>query len=178
MMTTMLSTDKTSTQYIVSALVENKAGVLFRVTSLIRRRGFNIDSITVGALEDGKLARMTIVITGDEKIIEQVVKQLHKLIEVIKLSRLNPKESVMRELALIKIHTPQTKDKSDIMNYCAIFRGHVIDVSADSLIVEITGDPEKIDAFINLMKSYGIKEIARTGLSALARGLKSMRIEG
>ncbi|MFQ5762066.1 MAG: acetolactate synthase small subunit [Candidatus Bathyarchaeia archaeon] len=175
----MLTTSTTQyTQYIVAAIVENKPGVLFRVTSLIRRRGYNIDSISVGPLEGGELARMTIVINGDEKILEQVVKQLYKLVEVIKLSRLDPDDSVMRELALIKVHASESKARSDVMNLCSIFRGHVIDVASDSMIMEVTGDPDKIDAFISLMKGYGIKEIARTGLSALARGSKSVRIEG
>ncbi len=164
-------------QYIVAMLVEDHPGVLFRVTSLIRRRGFNIDSISVGPVEQGKLARMTIVINGDERITEQVVKQLHKLVEVIKITRLDPKTSVLREMALVKIHAADSKAKSDIIQYSRIFRGRVIDVSPDSLIIEVTGEPSKIDAFINLAKGYGIKEIARTGLSALARGSKSMKTE-
>jgi len=165
-------------KYIVAALVEDKPGVLFRVTNLIRRRGFNIDSISVGPVEQGVLSRMTIVINGDDKIIEQVVKQLHKLVEVIKITRLNPAESVLRELGLIKLHASDSKARSDLMNFAEIFRARIVDLSSDSVIVEITGDPEKIDAFLKLVKPYGIKEIARTGISALARGPKSIRIEG
>ena len=165
-------------QYIVSLVVENNPGVLFRVTGLIRRRGFNIDSISVGPIDASKLARMTIVIKGDEAILEQVVKQLHKLVEVIKINRLEVKDSVLRELALVKIHANESRTRSDVMHYSRIFRARVIDVAQDSMMLEITGDPEKIDAFINLVRGYGIKEIARTGLSALGRGTKSLKIEG
>ncbi|MEM3737335.1 MAG: acetolactate synthase small subunit [Candidatus Bathyarchaeia archaeon] len=162
-------------KYIVAALVEDRPGVLFKVTNLIRRRGFNIDSISVGPVDQHSISRMTIVINGDEKIIEQVVKQLRKLLEVVKIVRLNPAESVLRELALVKVHASESKARSDVMDFAEIFRARIVDASSDSLIVEITGDPEKIDAFLNLVKPYGIKEIARTGLSALARGSKSIK---
>ena len=166
-----------SIKYIVAALVEDKPGVLFRVTNLIRRRGFNIDSISVGPVEQGSLSRMTIVINGDEKIIEQVVKQLHKVVEVVKIARLDPAESVLRELGLIKVHASEGKARSDIMDFAEIFRARIVDVASDSIIVEITGNPEKIDAFLRLVKPYGVKEIARTGLAALSRGPKSIKIE-
>ncbi|MFH1328644.1 MAG: acetolactate synthase small subunit [Candidatus Bathyarchaeota archaeon] len=164
-------------QYIVAAIVENRPGVLFRVTNLIRRRNFNIDSISVGALGKGKLARMTIVARGDERVFEQVIKQLRKLVEIVKLKRLELDESVLRELALVKIHAGDSKARSDIIHFSQIFRGRIIDVFSESMIVEVTGDPSKIDAFLNLVKGYGIKEVARTGLSALARGTDSMRTE-
>jgi acetolactate synthase-1/3 small subunit len=116
--------------------------------------------------------RITITVIGDEYTIEQIIKQLNKLINVIKVSILEPKNSVQRELALIKVHTADSKTKSDVIQYTNIFRGNIIDVSQDSLIVEVTGDSEKINAFIDLCRSFGIKEMARTGAAALSRGGK------
>jgi len=159
-------------RHILAAMVEHKPGVLFKVVNMFRRRGFNIDSISVGVLDDGKTARMTIVVKGDEKVFEQVVKQLHKIIEVVKVSSLDFGSSVVRELALIKVHTPDSKAKSDLIQLVDVFRGRIVDVSLDSMIVEITGDPDKVEAFVNLAKTHGIKELARTGLTALARGAR------
>jgi acetolactate synthase-1/3 small subunit len=156
--------------HIISAIVEHKPGVLFRISSMFRRRGFNIQSISVGPTENKGFAMITITVNGDERIVEQVVKQLRKLIEVAKVSTLNPKNTVIRELALVKVTTAEYKAKADIINYVKIFKGHVVDVSRKSLIIEVTGDKDKIDAFINVMKPYGIKEIARTGVTALSRG--------
>ncbi len=164
--------------HIVALVVENKPGVLFRVTNMIRRRGFNIESLSVGAINGGKLARMTIVIKGDERTVEHVTKNLHKLVETVKVSPLDSKRSVLRELALVKVHVDDSKTRSDLVHYTRIFRGRVIDVSAESMVVEITGDPEKVDAFLNLIKGYGIKEMARTGITALVRGSKSLHIRG
>jgi len=163
--------------YMISALVEHKPGVLYSVSNMFRRRGFNIESISVGEAEQPELARMTITIKGDEAIVEQVVKQLRKLISVIKVSILDPKETVARELALVKVSTPDAKTRTDVINYTEIFKGHIVDVAHESLVVEITGDTDKIDAFIELMKPFGIKEIARTGVAALPRGMKSTRME-
>jgi len=157
-------------EYIVSAIVEHRPGVLFRVSNLFRRRGFNIQSISVGPTEKKELARITITVGGDEKLVEQIVKQLRKLVEVVKVSILNPKNTVVRELALVKVIAPDYRAKTDIINYAEIFKGRVVDVSHKSLTVEVTGDPDKIDAFINIVKPYGIKEIARTGITALPRG--------
>jgi acetolactate synthase-1/3 small subunit len=157
-------------EYIVSAIVEHRPGVLFRVSNLFRRRGFNIQSISVGPTEKKELARITITVGGDEKLVEQIVKQLRKLVEVVKVSILNPKNTVVRELALVKVTAPDYKAKTDIVNYAEIFKGRVVDVSRKSLTVEVTGDPDKIDAFINIVKPYGIKEVARTGITALPRG--------
>lgn len=165
-------------EYIVSAIVEHKPGVLFRISNMFRRRGFNIQSISVGPTEKRELARITITVNGDEKLVEQIVKQLRKLIEVIKVSILDPKSTVIRELALIKVAAPDYKAKTDIINYAEIFKGRVVDVSRKSMTVEVTGDPDKIDAFINILKPYGIKEIARTGITALPRGGISNKIEG
>ena len=137
---------------------------------MFRRRGFNIDSISVGPIEPRDLARMTITINGDERMVEQIVKQLGKLIDVVKITVLEPNHAVLRELALIKISINDEKARSDIMSYATIFRCRIIDVSYSTITIEITGDPNKIDAFINLISTYGIKEIARTGITALPRG--------
>ena len=163
--------------HIIAAIVEHKPGVLYRVSNMFRRRNFNIESISVGPIEPGNLARMTITVNGDEKTIEQVIKQMAKLIDVIKVSRLDPANTVTREMALIKVHSANTRTRSDIINYANIFRARVIDVSQESLMMEITGDSEKIDAFIDLMKPFGVKELSRTGITALSRGMKSVRIE-
>jgi acetolactate synthase-1/3 small subunit len=160
---------------VVSALVENKPGVLHSVSNLFRRRNFNIESITVGATEEIQIARMTITVTGDEKILEQVVKQLDKLVFVFKVAELSPYAIVTRELALIKIRVPSIKERPDIISCVQIFRGRVVDVSPESLMVEITGTPDKIDAFVNLMSTFGIIEIARTGITALSRGPKPIK---
>ena len=167
-----MSTQKT---HIVATLVENKPGVLYEVANMFRRRAFNIDSISVGLVETSDLARMTIMVKGDDRTVEQIVKQLNKIITVIKVSILDAPNTVIRELALIKIHTADIQARSDLIQYANIFRGHIIDVASDSLIVEITGDSEKIDAFIDLSRSFGIKEIARTGITALTRGEKAIR---
>ena len=120
---------------------------------------------------------MTITVNGDEKTIDQVVKQVAKQIDVLKVSELEQGDFVMRELALIKVKVPSSKERSDIINCVDVFRGRIIDVSTDSLTVEITGTPDKIDAFLNLMKTYGVIELARTGITALARGAKSIKID-
>jgi acetolactate synthase I/III small subunit len=162
---------------VISVLVENKPGVLHGVANLFRRRNFNIESITVGPSENIDIARMTITVKGDEKTLEQVVKQLAKLIDVLKVEELEPGHFVVRELALIKVNAPSPKERSDIINCVEVFRGRIIDVATDSLTVEITGTPDKLDAFLNLMKTTGVIELARTGITALARGAKTLRID-
>jgi acetolactate synthase-1/3 small subunit len=162
---------------VVAALVENKPGVLHSVSNMFRRRGFNIESITVGRTEQEDLSRMTITVQGDEKTLEQVIKQMNKLIDVVKVSQLEPENIVTRELALIKVNVPDNKSRSDVINCVDVFRGRVVDVSPEALTIEITGTPDKIDAFLNLMRTYGIMELARTGITALARGVRSIRIE-
>jgi acetolactate synthase-1/3 small subunit len=162
---------------VIAALVENKPGVLHSIANMFRRRGFNIESITVGRTEQEDLSRITITVNGDEKTLEQVVKQMNKLIDVVKVARLEPENIVTRELALIKVNVPDTKNRSDVINCVEVFRGRVVDVSPETLTIEITGTPDKIDAFLNLMKTYGIMELARTGITALSRGVKSIRIE-
>ena len=169
--------EKNGKTKVIAALVENKPGVLHSVANMFRRRGFNIESITVGHTEQKGLTRMTITVNGDEKTLEQIIKQMNKLIDVVKVSELEPENIVTRELALIKVNVPDTKTRSDIINCVEVFRGRVVDVSSETLTIEITGTPDKIDAFLNLMKTYGIMELARTGITALSRGVKSIRIE-
>ncbi len=154
----------------IAVLVENRPGVLARVSSLFRRRGFNIESLSVGTTERNDISRMTIVVDEDERTVEQVVKQLNKLIEVIKVSDVTD-NSVHRELALVKVNAPPDK-RGEIVEIANIFRARIVDVARDSFIVEITGDEEKINAFIDLMRQYGIKEVARTGVVSMARGSK------
>jgi len=156
----------------IAVLVENKPGVLARVSSLFRRRGFNIESLAVGTTERPDVSRMTIVVRGDDRTLEQVMKQLNKLIEVIKVSDLS-ENSVERELALIKVHAPPAK-RSEIIEIANIFRARIVDVSRDSFIIEITGDEDKINAFVDLMRQFGIKEMARTGKISMARGSKTV----
>jgi acetolactate synthase I/III small subunit len=162
---------------VVSAIVENKPGVLHSVANLFRRRNFNIESITVGATEQKDLARITITVNADEKTLNQVVKQLDKLVDVVGVAELDPNSIVTRELALVKINVPSIKERPDIISCVQVFRGRIVDVSPESLIVEITGTPDKIDAFLNLMKTFGIIELARTGITALSRGVRGVKID-
>lgn len=163
--------------HMVSALVENKPGVLHSITNLIHRRGFNIETISAGESEQEGLVRICISMRGDERTLEQIVKQLGKLVNMVSVDILDSARTVLRELALVKVETPDTRIRSDVINYTEIFKGHVVDVAHESLVIEITGDAEKVDAFIGLMRSLGIKEIARTGLIALPRGTRSISLE-
>ena len=156
--------------HVISTLVENKPGVLQKVAGLFTRRGFNIDIITVGESEVENLARMVIVVNGDRKTLEQVIKQLSKLVDVIKIKDIT-QNAVQRELCLIKVNIPNEKARSEIMQYTDIFRAKIVDVCEDSLIIEITGNMEKINAFLRLLKGFGIKKISRTGLTAMSRGM-------
>ncbi len=157
------------TKHTLVALVEDKPGVLNRVASLIRRRGFNIESIAVGHSELPGLSRMTIVVDGATTAVEQVRKQLEKVIEVVKLADITEGRIIARELALIKVHATSAT-RSEIIQIVDIFRANIVDVSADSLVVEVTGDEEKIDSLYSLLRKFGIKELARTGRIALVRG--------
>ncbi|HHY03661.1 MAG TPA: acetolactate synthase small subunit [Thermoanaerobacterales bacterium] len=160
----------------LSVLVENHPGVLSRVAGLFSRRGFNIDSLAVGTTEIPDISRMTIVVEGDEYIVEQVKKQLNKLVDVIKISKINPEESVSRELVLIKVDTsPETR--SEIIHIAEIFRANIVDVSRKSMIIELTGDKNKVAAFEELLKPFGIKELVRTGIIAVNRGTNTIKIE-
>lgn len=156
--------------HIFTALVEHQPGVLQRVASMFARRRFNIESITVGPTEQSDIARMTILTRGDDKILEQIEKQMNKLVDVIKVTDHSLDECVCRELCIVKVNTPKESQKSQVMQYADVFRGRIVDVSPDTISVEITGDSNKIDAFIDLVKGMGIKVVARTGITAMPRG--------
>ncbi|NLL19971.1 MAG: acetolactate synthase small subunit [Clostridia bacterium] len=158
-------------KHTLSVLVENKPGVLSRIAALFARRGYNIDSLAVGRTEDPAVSRMTIVVEGDERVIEQVTKQLHKLIDVIKLSDMTNEEYVDRELILIKVHADPTS-RAEIMQIVDIFRARIVDIGRNSLIIECTGDGGKINAIENALRPFGVRELVRTGKIALARGQK------
>jgi len=159
------------TQHTLSVLVENKPGVLTRVTSLFARRGFNIDSLAVGVTEDPTLSRITIVVGGEDTPIEQVTKQLHKLINVIKIQDLGESDMVDRELVLYKINAPAER-RHEIIEIANVFRTKIVDVGKNTLTIEATGASDKLDAMEDLLRAYGIKELARTGKIALSRGMR------
>ena len=154
---------------IITALVEDKPGVLNRVSSMFRRRGFNIYSLAVGRSELPELSRMTFVVDGNDAIVEQVTKHLNKLIDLIKVSDISDEKVVNRELALIRVNA-STSNRSEIIQIVDIFRAKIIDVGSDSLIIEVTGDESKIDSLQKLLSNFGITEIMRTGTIAMTRG--------
>ncbi|WP_209701054.1 acetolactate synthase small subunit [Clostridium algifaecis] len=158
-------------KYVLSVLVENHFGVLSKVAGLFSRRGYNIHSLTVGITEDPEISRMTIVSIGDDYMFEQINKQLNKLIEVIKVIDLTNCQAVYRELSLIKV-CASPNNKLLIMQIANTFRANIVDMDEKSMIIEITGNEDKVSSFIELMRSYGINEIVRTGITALNRGNK------
>jgi acetolactate synthase-1/3 small subunit len=160
----------TTTKHILVALVEDKPGVLNRMASLFRRRGFNIESIAVGQSETPRLSRMTFVVNGAASMVEQVRKQLDKVVEVVKVSDITGDKVVARELAMIKVKANST-NRSEIMQIVDIFRANIVDVAPDSVIIEVTGDEDKITSLFELVRGFGIKEISRTGLIAMTRGI-------
>lgn len=159
----------TGMKHTLVALVENKPGVLNRVASLFRRRAFNIESIAVGHSEQPGLSRMTVVVNGDSARIEQVRKQLDKLINVVRVSDITAEDIVTRELALIKVKTT-TATRSEVIQIVDIFRANIVDVAPDSLTVEVTGDEDKLESLLELLRGFGVTEINRTGRIALTRG--------
>ncbi len=160
-------------KHTLAVLVENKSGVLSRVASLFSRRGYNIDSLAVGITEDPEISRMTIVVHGDDHVLEQVTKQLNKLIDVIKVSDIGADDSVERELALIKV-SADVDTRAEIIQIADIFRARIVDVAPKSMTVEVTGDEGKINAIEKLLRQFGIKEMVRTGKIALVRGPKKV----
>ncbi len=158
-----------TTKHTLVALVEDKPGVLNRMANLFRRRGFNIESIAVGHSEVPHLSRMTIVVDGTTTSVEQVRKQLDKVVDVIKVSDITSDDIIARELALVKVRATST-NRSEIMQIVDIFRANIVDVASDSVTVEVTGDEEKVDSLLNLLRGFGIKEISRTGRIAMTRG--------
>lgn len=158
---------------VFQLLVDNTSGVLSRISGLFSRRGYNIDSITAGLTADPRFTRITIVASGDDDILDQIEKQVAKLVDVRDIKELRPENSVYRELALIKVRTDSSR-RQGVIAVADIFRAKIIDVGPDSLIIELTGDQDKIDAFISLLEGYEILELARTGIAGLGRGTENV----
>jgi acetolactate synthase-1/3 small subunit len=159
-------------RHVLSALVQNQPGVLAHVSGMLASRGFNIDSLAVGETEDAHLSRMTFVVTGDDRVLEQVRKQLEKLITIVKVLDISSEDFVERDLMLIKINAPAER-RGEMLQIVEMFRARVVDIGLTDLMVEISGREQKIEAFIELMRPYGILELARTGRIALVRGGKT-----
>lgn len=164
--------------HTLSILVENKAGVLSRVTGLFSRRGFNIESLAVGPCEIQGMSRITIVVFADDNKIEQIMKQLNKLIDVIKVSDLTGNPRVERELALIKVTAEVGNSRAEIMQIAEIFRAQIVDVSPKSLVLQVIGNTQKIEAMVTLLRQYGVKEFVRTGTVGILRGSKTVSEPG
>ena len=159
---------------VLSLLVEHDAGVTSRISGLFSRRGFNIDSLSAGVTADPRYERVTVVASGDEQDLEQIEKQLRKLEDVLDIKKLLPGQSVTRELILVKIRAKDT-ERQAVMNVTDIFRGKIIDVTNDSMVIELTGQQEKLDAFLQLLDGYEILELARTGITGLTRGSSDVK---
>lgn len=167
--------DNNTSKHILSVLVENHAGVLSKVAGLFSRRGFNIHSLTVGTTEDKNISRMTIIVDGDKHLIEQITKQLNKLVDVIKIKQLNVEDTVSRELILIKV-SATSETRNEIIQIVDIFRAKIVDISEKTLTIEMTGKEDKISALTDMLKSFGILELARTGSVSLERGNQMLRL--
>ena len=161
-------------RHTIAVLVKDHPGVLARVAGLFTRRGFNIESLAVGHTEENNISRMTIIVEGDERALEQITKQLNKLIDVIRVRDIFPSNSVERELALIKVNTNSLANRSEIIQMVDIFRAKIIDVNSQMMTIETTGTEDKVNALIELLKPFGLKEVVRTGKIALFRGSKSV----
>ena len=157
-------------RHTITALVEDQPGVLNRISSMFRRRGYNISSLAVGQSETDGLSRMTFVVEGDPETVEMVAKNLHKLVEVIKVVNISSDNTVSRELALVRVNADLTT-RSEIMQIVDIFRAKIVDVSQGTLIVEVTGDENKVDSLVDLLRTFGIHEVMRTGTIAMSRGV-------
>lgn len=162
-------------KFVIGVLVSNHFGVLTRVSGLFARRGFNIDSLTVGETETPAISRMTIAVTGDEYVQEQIIKQLEKLHDVKKIAVMEQEETVIRELVLLKVKSDEV-NRAAIIEAANVYRAKVIDLAPESLSIEITGEQTKLDGFIKFMRQYGILELCRTGVTALGRGDSTMKI--
>lgn len=161
-------------QRVLSILVDNTAGVLSRVAGLFSRRGYNIDSITAGVTADPKFTRMTVVASGDELILEQITNQLSKLVDVLDIKVLEPEKSVNRELLLVKV-AATVEERQNVISIANVFRANIVDIGNQSLVIELTGTRNKLEAFISLLEGYEILELARTGLTGLSRGADDVR---
>ena len=164
-------------RHTITALVQDRPGVLNRISSMFRRRGYNIASLAVGHSEIENLSRMTFVVEGDEAIVEQVSKNLHKLVEVIKVSDVSEANCVSRELALVRVRA-NVQTRSEIMQIVDIFRANIVDVAPESIIIEVTGDEDKVDSLANLLRSFGVLEVMRTGTIAMSRGIEGEADDG
>ncbi len=157
-------------RHVLSALVQNVPGVLAHISGMLASRGYNIDSLAVGATEDPKLSRMTFVVVGDDSVLEQARKQLEKIVTVVKVMDISSQDYVERDLMLIKVKAPPGGKRSEIRELTDIFRGRIVDVAAENVTVEVSGKESKVDSFIDLMRPYGIIEMVRTGRIAMVRG--------
>ncbi|MBN2579931.1 MAG: acetolactate synthase small subunit [Pirellulales bacterium] len=164
-------------RHVISALVQNVPGVLSHISGMLASRGYNIDSLAVGETEDPQLSRMTFVVVGDNKVLEQVRKQLEKIVTVVRVDDISSQNHVERDLMLIKVSAPPGK-RRDISELTDIFRGRIVDVSPEDLMIEISGQEKKIEAFIELMRPFGIQEVVRTGRIAMVRGNAGGKDEG
>ena len=169
-------TTKSASKRTITALVQDKPGVLNRISSMFRRRGFNIASLAVGRSETPNLSRMTFVVEGGDAVVEQVTKHLHKLIDVIRVSDISDQNIVSRELALIRVKAT-SQNRSEIMQIASTFRANIVDVSPASFIIEVTGNEQKIDSLEDLLREFGVKEIMRTGTVAMGRGSSNLPAE-
>ncbi|MBU0627787.1 MAG: acetolactate synthase small subunit [Nanoarchaeota archaeon] len=157
-------------RHVISMLVEDQPGVLTRIAGMFARRGFNIDTITVGKTTKAGVSKMVITVIGDDQILEQVEKQVNKLIDTIKVMEMTEDKSIIRELCLIKVAISNKKAKDEILRYTKIYKTKIVDITPKTITAELIGDPDKIDSFIELMKQFGVKEVSRTGVTAVSRG--------
>lgn len=162
-------------RHVVSALVENRSGTLSRVSGLFSRRGFNIDGLTVGETDNPSVSRMTIAVSGDESVLDQIIKQLDKLVDVIAVRELSPESCIRRELVLVKLGANEST-RAAVLEIASIFRSRIIDVSPSTITIEATGDTDKLDGLLLLLRPFGIIELARTGLVALERGTLALNL--
>jgi len=163
-------------RHIISVLLENESGALARVIGLFAQRGYNIDSLTVAATEDATMSRLTLVTRGDDKVIEQITKQLHKLIEVVKLMDLSEAAHIERELLMVKVRSTSNEQREEVKRTADIFRGQIIDVSPTTYTIQIVGTSEKLEAFIEALQGIQILETVRTGVSGIARGERTLSL--
>jgi acetolactate synthase I/III small subunit len=161
---------QTATLHTIVVQLEDEPGALNRVVNMFRRRGYNIESLSVGHTEEANISRMTLAVRGEDDVIEQFTKQLYKLLEVIKVTDVTSDTSLIREMAMIKVTADKPESRAEIMQFCEIFKAHVLDVAADSITVEMIGPEEEVERFFALLRRYGIKESVRTGRVAMARG--------
>ena len=170
----MADTEVKTYKKVFQLLVDNTSGTLSRISGLFSRRGYNIDSLTVGVTEDPNLSRMTVCVHTDDETVVQIKNQVRKLYDVLKVEELSPSDAVIREIVMIKIKA-SSDDRAEVIGICDIFRANIVDVAQESLVAQIAGDEAKLDAFVSMLEPFGIKEIVRTGLTALKRGPEELK---